>query len=251
MNTLCSPRSGRILSFAFTALWIGSTAIASANDTPEPPSGTLKVDRDLVRVGMKSQLDWEIEYPLTGSNSPGQDGDPSGGVTDLIDIVPPQRIVPKKELIMRVRVLGVAFQSGSKQMPLDAYISYNGSSWNRFFYGRSYDVEPGDVLVERTVSAGTTIDFGARGWINDWLPFHSTDKEDQYLKVLKNGDIAPSYAPAYSQGDIVSFLGPYMDDRGKVRIGDRDLIILWEAYTGEPGSKYFDMQDLVVLVTFE
>lgn len=48
-------------------------------------------------------------------------------------------------------------------------------------------------------------------------------------------------------------------DRDLVRVGVRsdltwdkkDLIILWEASTAKPGTTYFDMQDLVVLVSFE
>jgi len=214
---------------------MGAVATVSAEDVPR---GTLNVDRDLVRTGMNSQLDWNIEYPTPE-------------ITDIVEIVPPQRIVPKKTVTMKVRVLGVAFQSGSKQMPLDAYWSLNGGSWERFFYGTGPEVNPGKVLVTKTIKAGQVVDFGARGWLNKWMPFHDTTKEDQYIKVLKNGDTAPSYAPAYNQGNIVSFLKPYMDDRGQVRIGDRDLIILWEAYTAKPGSRYFDMQDLVVLVTFE
>ena len=239
MTPPCSPRSGRSARFllALSLGLIGAVATVPAEDVPR---GTLNVDRDLVRTGMNSQLDWNIEYPTPK-------------VTDIVDIVPPQRIVPKKKVTMKVRVLGVAFQSGSKLLPLDAYYSINGSSWDRFFYGTGPDVEPGKVMLKkRNIAKGSVIDFGARGWLGrSWAPFHDTTKEDQYVRVLKNGDTAPSYAPAYNQGNIISFLKPYMDDRGQVRIGDRDLIILWEASTSRPGSRFFDMQDLVVLVTFE
>jgi hypothetical protein len=202
------------------------------------PRGTLNVDRDLVRTGMHSQLDWNIVHPTPK-------------VTDVIDIVPPQRIVPKQPLRMKVRVLGVAFQSGRTLLPLDAYWSMNGSSWNRFFYGTGPEVVAGKVLIDQKVKKGDTIDFGARGWANGWQPFHSTTKEDPYIIVLKNGDKAPNYAPAYNQDSVVSFLKPYTDAGGNIRIGERDLIILWEASTAKPGTTYFDMQDLVVLVTFE
>lgn len=239
MTPPCSPRSGRStrLFLALSLGIIGAVAPAQAEDVPR---GTLNVDRDLVRTGMNSQLDWNIEYPTPD-------------VTDVVDIVPPQRIVPKQKVTMKVRVLGVAFQSGNTLLPLDAYCSINGSSWDRFFYGTGPQVKPGKVVLKKKdIAPGTVIDFGARGWLgNGWGAFHDTTREDQYIQVLKNGDTAPSYAPAYNQGNIISFLKPYMDDRGQVRIGDRDLIILWEASSSRPGSRYFDMQDLVVLVTFE
>ncbi len=202
------------------------------------PRGTLSTDRDLVRAGSHSLLSWEIELP-------------SNQVQDVIDIDPDGTITPKKDLTMRVRTLGVAFQSGSKLCPIKAYWTINGSSWASFFYGKAPDVDPTRVLLQRDVKTGDRIDFGSRGWSNRWLPFHYTGKTDMYVTVLKDGDTPPDYAPAYDQGDIVSFLQPYLDKSGLIQIGPRDVIILWENSTSAPGSRYFDMQDLVVLVTFE
>lgn len=238
MNTPTSPRGGKSIRLPL-ALSLGLVvASASANDSTVP-RGTLNVDRDLVRTGMSSQLDWNIEYPTPK-------------VIDVVDIIPPNRIRPKKNVTMKVRVLGVAFQSGNKQLPLDGYWSLNGSSWQRFFYGDRDDVRPGRIVIEQSISKGSLIDFGARGWSGrNWYPFHSTNVVDPYVTVLKNGDQAPDYAPAYDQDSVVSFLKPYIDAGGKVTIGERDLIILWEASTAPMTSQFFDMQDLVILVTFE
>lgn len=237
MNTTTPPRGGRTCG-RLLALGYGLFITSATASDSQVPRGTLNVDRELVRTGTSSQLDWKIEYPTPQ-------------VVDIVDVLPPQRIVPKKDVTMKVRVLGVAFQSGSKQLPLDGYYSLNGSSWERFFYGDRDDVEPGKVLLEKRVGKGTYIDFGARGWNRRWLPFHHTRTDDPYVIVLKNGDRAPDYAPAYDQGSVVSFLKPYIDKGGNIRIGERDLIVLWEASTSKPGSRYFDMQDLVILVTFE
>ena len=234
MNSLCSPRSGRLLTSIFGLLLVATAAQAQSDDTPH---GTLNVDRNMVRTGISSQLDWNITYPT--------------GITEIIEIIPPSTIVPKKNVTMKVRVLGVAFQSGNKLLPLDAYWSKNNSSWDRFFYGTGPTVVASDVLIEEQVNKGDHIDFGARGWSGRWLPFHHTRNTDPYLVVLKNGDSAPDYAPAYNQSSVTNFLKPYIDSGGKVTIGERDLIILWEASTAKTGSTYFDMQDLVVLLTFE
>lgn len=213
----------------------GAPGALTANNEDAPPRGSLNVGRDIVRAGTRSQLAWEIEIPQV---SP-------------VDITPEGAIIPKNDVTLRVRTLGVAFQSGSTQLPIASYWSLNGGSWAKFFEGKSYHVDPTEVLVNKTVRAGDRINFGARGKINDWLPFHSTGNSDNYVTVLKNGETPPDYAPAYDQGDIVSFMQPYVDASGKIQIGPRDLIVLWECSTSNPGSPYFDMQDIVVLVTFE
>jgi hypothetical protein len=137
-------------------------------------------------------------------------------------------------------------------LPLEGTWSKNNAPWTRFFYGTGPTVVPTQVLIETPVIANDRIDFGGRGWSgSSWLPFHDTRTSERYVIVLKNGDSAPSYAPAYDQKSVDSFLAPYIDGSGKIQIGSRDLIILWEASTAAPGTTYFDMQDLVVLVTFE
>jgi hypothetical protein len=206
----------------------------------EIPRGTLDVDRTLVRVGTRPQLKWNITYPAT---APPVIVSLNGTIT------------PQSDLKMRVRTLGVAFQSGSTLLPLQAGWSKNNSTWATFFTGKGPSVVPTDVLVDVSVKKNDLIKFRGRGASNSsgtsWYPYHQTGNTDPYVVVLKKGDTPPSYAPAYGQGKIAAFLDPYIDGSGKINIGTRDLIILWEASTASPGTTYFDMQDLVVLVTFE
>lgn len=223
-----------------TGLTLFTTQFAFSQD-PSVPRGTLGVDRDLVRVGTRSNLDWNIEYP--------------SAIEDIVEVDPKGTIKPKKDLKMRVRVLGVAFQSGRTLLPIDAYWSFNGGGWTNFFYGTGPTVNPAKVLIEKTVKKNDTIDFGARGANdargNSWNPFNHTRQNTAYVTVLGKGAITPTYTPAYNQDSINGFLRPYIDRQGRVTIGERDLIILWESSTARPGTTYFDMQDLVVLVSFE
>lgn len=223
---------------ALTCGMMAATLGTGLSQQTNIPRGTLGVDRDQVRVGTRSNLNWNIEYPAA--------------IVDIVDVNPTGTIKPKKNLKMRVRVIGVAFQSGSTLLPLDAYWSQNNGSWTNFFYGTGPSVNPSSVLIDRSVKKNDSIDFGARGWGgSSWLPFNHTRNTTQYVTVLGKGSSAPSFAPAYNQGSVTSFLRPYIDSRGKINIGERDLIILWEASTAKPGSTFFDMQDLVVLVSFE
>ena len=217
------------------SLLAGLCSLNSAFAADAIPTGKLNVDRSLVRVGTRSLLDWQISYPNT----------PLVGVN----------LVPKTKVVMRVRTLGVAFQSGSTLLPFEGSWKINSTSWGVFFNGNATTVQPTKILVEKTVEANDTIRFRARGGANaagtSWYAYHETNNNDKYAVVLKNGDTPPSYAPAYNQGTIKSFLSPYLDSAGKIKIGEQDLIILWEGSTAAPGTTYFDMQDLVVLVSFE
>ncbi len=217
---------------------IAATAGTGLSQENNIPRGTLTVDQDTVRVGTRSNLGWNIEYPAA--------------IKEIVDVEPTGTIKPKANLRMRVRTIGVAFQSGWTLLPLDAYWSLNGGSWDDFFYGTGNDVNPSKVLINKKVKINDTIDFGARGWGgSSWLPFNHTRETTKYVTVLGKGSSAPSYAPAYDQGSVTSFLRPYIDSSGRINIGERDLIILWEASTASPGTTYFDMQDLVILVSFE
>jgi hypothetical protein len=221
---------GRLVISLLAGLFTTSSTFAS----DAIPTGTLKVDRSLVRVGTRSQLDWKINYPS-----------PPVGVN----------LIPTTKVKMRVRTLGVAFQSGSTLYPFEGSWKTSATSWSVFFKGHAPSVVPTKVLVEKTVEANEAITFRARGGANasgtSWYAYHQTNNNDPYAVVLKNGDTPPSYAPAYNQGNVKSYLSSYLDPSGKIKIGEQDLIILWEGSTALPGTHFFDMQDLVVLVSFE
>jgi hypothetical protein len=209
---------------------------ASADDVPR---GTLAVDKDLVLVGSRSQLSWDIKYPEK--------------VTDIIDVKPPYVIKPKKDLTMRVRVLGASFQQDANTyLPVDVRWSRNYGSWTRIFYGRQDTVNPSKVVLETKVSANDQLNLAGRGYRNGWLPLYQTNSATPNLIMLKDGDKVPQTTPAFQQGKIETFLKPYLSLDGRtVRIGNRDLIILVELGQTNPANSGFDLQDLVLLVTFE
>jgi hypothetical protein len=277
MKTSPLPRGGRLLAGMLTCLL--GVASASVDDVPR---GTLTVDRDLLRVGTRSQLNWQIEYPAP--------------VTSVIEIITPNIIKPKKDLRMRVRVLGASFQQAKSNnghgnnadgvdssnpgkggggpngaidlsngvddelkgissvfLPVEVMWSKNSASWSRIFYGYQTGVNPSAVILDTTVKNNDTINFGGRGWRDGaWLPLYHTAAATKNLVMLKNGDRVPSTVPALNGTAIESFLKPYMDtSTKKVKIGDRDLILLMELGQTNPSNSGFDLQDLVVLVTFE
>lgn len=226
-------------------LAIGSTFAASGSGSSGTdsavPTGTLTVDRDLLRVGTKSQLTWNISYPAPN-------------VTSVIDIVTPNTVKPKQDLTMKVRVLGASFQQTTTIfLPVEVMVSKNNSAWSRVFYGLQTSVVPSLVVYSTPVKKNDLINLGGRGYRdNAWLPLYNTASSTKNLVMLKNGDTVPSEVPALNGLSIESFLKPYMDtNTKKVKIGDRDLIYLMELGQTDPNNSGFDLQDLVVLVTFE
>ena len=236
MKTPLLNRGGQLLAGSLSCLFAIGSSLAADNTVP---TGTLSVDRDLLRIGARSQLTWDIDYP--------------SAVTSVVDIVPPNIIKPKKNLTMRVRVLGASFQeSATKYLPVEVMLSKNSSSWSRIFYGLQTSVKPNVVVSSQTVKSGDTINIGGRGYRDGWLPLYNTAQNTNNLVMLKNGDRVPTTVPALNGGTIESFLKPYMDaTTKKVKIGDRDLILLMELGQTNINNSGFDLQDLVVLVTFE
>jgi hypothetical protein len=264
-----SPRGGRLM----IGLLAGLCSFGSAFAAEDIPTGKLNVDRTLVRAGTRSQLDWQIQYPV---------------VTNVVDVAP---IVPKKDLKMRVRILGVSFQQikmnnghgnntdgvdssntgnggddidisgayddekkapNAKELPIEVVWSKNNSDWSRMFYGTQSTVDPTVLILNTTVKEGDVVNFGARGYRKGWLPLYNTATSSPNLVVLKNGDKVPSDLNAFQLGQIEPFLTPYLAADGKtVSIGNRDLIILIEIDKTSIKHAGFDAQDLVVLVTFE
>lgn len=263
-----SPRGGRILTLGIACLGIAGPMFAQ-NITPR---GTLTVDNTLVRVGAQSQLQWRIHYPQT--------------VADVVEITPTE-ISPKEDLQMRVRIVGAKVRtnkghgnnvdgvdssnpgsggtkmdtdashddevkSSSGDLPVEVVWSKNKSAWSRIFYGTQSSIVPTSIVLDTVVTKNDVIDFGARGFITNWLPLYCTSSGCTNLMVLKNGDPAPAQIASKQYGQIEGFLKPYLSTDGKtVKIGALDLLILVELDQTNPLAVGFDYQDLGMLVTFD
>jgi hypothetical protein len=58
--------------------------------------------------------------------------------------------------------------------------------------------------------------------------------------------------PEYNAPSLESFLRPYLDTTGKVKIGPMDVIVFMELThsSGQKSESGYDLQDMVLLVTF-
>jgi|GEM_PF-5104109 len=235
---------------------------------PGLPTGSIHVNRDYVRTGANSELEWCIEYPPV---LPDLDVDEKGTV--------------------KVRILGMAYglpknnnghgnnvdgmdssntgnksgtdlsgdvddeiwksQSSLQNMPVRLFWSKNGTGLQELFYGDVKSVDPSEPLVEESVAPNDRLNFSAQGWKKAWTEVFGTADDSPNVLVLRKGDCLAEHSTAASLGLVCPYLKPYLDAGGCVQIGERDMLILWELDTTDPSLLDFDVQDFAILVTFQ
>lgn len=218
---------------------------AESGDKSDPliPVGWLSAYPTIVHTGTKPELTWSIQYPE--------------GVHEIVIIEEDGSVTPKTDLCMEVRVLGASYQIGtSRGKPVwgtvRAELSANGSSFVGFFENTQDKVKPSKVYHSQAVSTGQPIDFRARCHDGrQWKDWRSTTSQTPNVVALTDGQTPPSTVPAFNQGNIEDFLEPYLDAGGNINIGPKDVIFLIELGQTNPQAAGFDLQDIVLLATFD
>ena len=166
-------------------------------------------------------------------------------------------ITPLEPLCAEVRVLGAGVTAGSGNkyefVPTEAQVSFNGSSYNQVFYGTNKNVKPNKIVYSKQMMEGDTLRFGGRyKYNNQWGPYFNSQSGTQNVRTLVNGDTPPTTNPMHTAPTLESFIKPYLDSDGRVKIGPMDVIVFMElthtdSQITDPG---YDLQDMVLLVTF-
>lgn len=270
-----TPRGGRLLLLGSACLGTVGMAFGQQENIPR---GKLSVDNTLLRVGAKSNLTWQISYtdkvtdlveikaPQViipkeelrvrvriigsgmeaiktdsghGNNLDGYDSSNTGNKagTDASAGVDDER-----------KTIG----SSSIDLPVEVSWSSNKSSWTRVFYGPQSSVDSTILALDTVIQAGETMDLAARCFTTSWQPQYGTNTGTSNVLVLKNGDAVPRQLATKQYGQIQGFLKPYLSSDGKkVKIGNRDLLVLFELDKTNPNAAGFDYQDIGALVTFD
>jgi len=234
-------RKTKLKLIALVALSAFVPGINAQDETPVVPVGSLTAFPTIVQTGTHPQLTWDITIPES--------------VIEIIEIEEPGTLIPKRNLVMDVRILGAGVTTYSNNrlnfIPTECKISYNGSSYNRIFYGTNYDVDQNDIVYSQEVAKDSTINFGARYYYNNsWGTWYSSTNSNHNVIALANGDTPPTTTPMNQAPTIEEFIRPYLDDDGNIDIGPRDIIYLFELTHTDQNHSGFDLQDMAVLVTF-
>jgi hypothetical protein len=131
-------------------------------------------------------------------------------------------------------------------------VSQNGGSSKSFFFDTNDRVNPNKIVWSTKLASGDTLDFSGRyvRYNGYWSSSFDSRSASQNVRALRNGDVPPTTTPLYQQPSIESFLLPFLDSEGKIKIGSRDVIYLVELTHTDANSSGFDLQDLVFLVSF-
>jgi len=222
------------------ALALLSTGAIFAQSTVTIPTGSLEVDQNLVRRGTAPKVSWTISYPET--------------IEDVIEIEPDDTIIPIRDVRMKVRMIGVGLSNGIVWSPAQVYMA-NSGNWSQVWWGLDSWINPNAVQMNKKVDMNERIEFAAR--FQDWALFSKPfspwyQNGNHRIKVLKNGDIPPTLAASYpQQTSVEDYLRPYLDGNNRLQLGPRDVIYVAELTSSTFGSRGFDQQDAIVLVTFE
>lgn len=222
----------------------GTDAHAQSTE-PSIPTGSLTAFPLIVQPGTKPKLTWNITYPSI--------------VQDYTDIEGGNTVNPTEDLYVDIRILGagvtVANSSGSGYtfVPTRAEFSYDGGSYNEIFYGTNTNVQPNKIVKTQLVQKNKRLRFGGKyKYNNAWGPYFNSGSGTQNVRTLVNGDTPPSNVPDYNAPSLESFLRPYLDSSGRVKIGPMDVIVFMELthYDSQRNDPGYDLQDMVLLCTF-
>ena len=217
---------------------------AKAQTTPTIPVGNLTASPTVVQTGSKPTLTWSISYPSI--------------VEDFVTITQPATITPKENLICDIRILGLGVTSKNSSNLITYYRTrgqwkYNGStSWADIYDGRQTDTivqQQGLVKSTIAITKNKPLTFGGQYYNGSWQTQY-TSTSGSNVRALVSGQSCPTNIPDYNAPSLESFLKPYLDSTKKVKIGPMDVIIIMELTHTDTSSVGYDLQDLVMLVTF-
>ena len=238
-------KPNNIIAINAIALCAALTLAANADPAAEPsiPVGSLEAYPTFVRQGTKPNLTWDITYPSE--------------VKDYVD-VDEDEVTPKTQLVAEIRILGTGVTKGEgkkiKLVPAKAEVKSGGSSYNQIFHGTNDDVVPGGVVWTKVVQAGETMRFGGQFDDNGYMGHHYTSGDGSTnIRTLVRGDNPPKFNMVPGAPTLESFLAPYLDSSGLIKIGPMDVICFMElTHTkSQSESNGYDFQDMVLLVTFK
>jgi len=236
-------KTSRWAALAAAALACCALTAHAQSTEPSIPVGSLTAFPLIVQPGTKPKLTWSITYPSI--------------VQDYTDIEGGNTVNPTENLYVDIRILGagVTVASGNSYsfVPTRAEFSYNGGNYNEIFYGTNTQVQPNKIVKTQLVEKNKRLRFGGKyKYNNAWGPYFNSQSGTQNVRTLVNGDTPPSNVPQYNAPSLESFLKPYLDSSGRVKIGPMDVIVFMElthtdSQKSDPG---YDLQDMVLLCTF-
>jgi hypothetical protein len=132
----------------------------------------------------------------------------------------------------------------------ESMISNNGGTYQLMFYGKKSEVTPQYSLYIKNYPAGTTLDLGSRYSVGAGCsPFYTTRSSNLQAASLVNGEAFPPELGTPSKPGFPSYLCPYIDGAGKVKIGPLSILVIFELTDTNHMAAGFNYADSAMLIS--
>lgn len=220
----------------------GSNGGGNATLIPTVPNGWLSAYPTMVQTGTKPTLSWAITYPST--------------IASYSSITAPALLTTLDQVDVDIRVIGAGVTVGEPSatntnwVPTQAQVSVGGGAYKSIFLGTNDEVDPNALVWSKRVNKGTEFRFGGRYYFDGWSQTYNSDNSNN-VRILRNGEYPPTAYSLSTSDQLKSFMAPYLDGGGKIKIGPLDAIIMMEltqpeSNANDPG---YNLQDMVLLMT--
>ncbi|UPA22618.1 prepilin-type N-terminal cleavage/methylation domain-containing protein [Candidatus Peribacteria bacterium] len=156
--------------------------------------------------------------------------------------------------------LGAQFGYGNGGPTVPVTVKYskkaNGNSASNLFSGNAINGTGGATQTVTGFKNGDKVVLKFRAYYNDngWLTYDNTvvsNVNNGSVKVLRNGDLAPTIPGSSGQQSVSSLLQP-ITVNGRISIGQYDVVMIVDFnYADCPTCTSADFQDGIVLVKFQ
>jgi hypothetical protein len=230
------------------------SALSYGQTKPEALKGIITAKSTSLKLGDQAELSWSFSYPAVVKDVATI---PSATVGNNNGVI----TATNQDLNISMKMLGQGVTSGSTYIRTKGYINYNNGGDRQIFDGTNVNIAQSQLInlssfiPNNIIKVGKGIAFsGQYQWNGQWTNkriSNASNENPRSVRFLYNGQTPPSNVPAHNAPSLESFLKPYLDATGKVKIGPLDVIIFMElthsaSQTSDPG---YDLQDLVMLVS--
>lgn len=200
--------------------------------------------------------------PLSSSRSSSSRSSSAASATcsDRFSVSADNTITTTGPLSIIFQSLGAQFGYGNGGPIVPVTVKYskkaNGNSASNLFSGNAINGTGGATQTVTGFKNGDKVVLKFRGYYRDngWLTYDNTvvsNVNDGSVKVLRNGDLAPTIPGATGQQSISTLLQP-ITVNGRISIGQYDVVMIADFNHADcPNCESADFQDGIVLVKFQ
>ena len=240
---------------------IAATTSVCFGDNPVQggPTGSLEIDRSVVRSGSTPTVKWNITFPPSLPDTVCINGEPGG--TTLVNTG--GTIETKSRVRVEVYMVGTAVSLGRRDADgrpyrLDTFTEVNlGDSWLPLYRGNGRDINSTVPVISQIVPAGTEIAIRSQ-ILGGRTPFGVFRRGTRYtsespnMLIMTDGAVPTSRQGGSGDTSLEDYVRPYLAEDGSFDLGEADMMVAAElTHTqSQIAQAGYDSNDSVVLIRF-